>query len=87
DCPNVNENNGQERLLEVEWESDAPKNYNVHIEISGFDRRGLLNEVLQAVAETKTDMTSVSGRSDNNKMATISMTVSIRNTAHLQKVV
>ncbi|MDP4550412.1 bifunctional (p)ppGpp synthetase/guanosine-3',5'-bis(diphosphate) 3'-pyrophosphohydrolase [Alkalihalobacillus macyae] len=87
DCPNVNEDNAQERLLEVEWESDSPKNYNVDIEISGFDRRGLLNEVLQAVAETKTDMTSVSGRSDNNKMATISMTVSIRNTAHLQKVV
>ncbi|WP_431522100.1 RelA/SpoT family protein [Guptibacillus hwajinpoensis] len=87
DCPNVNEENAQERLLEVEWESDSPKNYNVDIEISGFDRRGLLNEVLQAVAETKTDMTSVSGRSDNNKMATISMTVSIRNTAHLQKVV
>ncbi|MGB8002309.1 MAG: bifunctional (p)ppGpp synthetase/guanosine-3',5'-bis(diphosphate) 3'-pyrophosphohydrolase [Anaerobacillus sp.] len=87
DCPNVNEENAQERLLEVEWETDSPKNYNVDIEISGFDRRGLLNEVLQAVAETKTDMTSVSGRSDNNKMATISMTVSIRNTAHLQKVV
>ncbi|WP_377888352.1 RelA/SpoT family protein [Alkalihalobacillus sp. R86527] len=87
DCPNVNEDNAKERLLEVEWESHSPKSYNVDIEISGYDRRGLLNEVLQAVAETKTDMTSVSGRSDNNKMATISMTVSIRNTAHLQKVV
>jgi GTP pyrophosphokinase len=89
DCPNIHTEETKDRLLTVEWEGSAKegKEYNVEIEISGFDRRGLLNEVLQAVNETKTNITAVSGRSDRNKMATISMAISIHNINHLQKVV
>jgi len=89
DCPNVTDEELQNRLIEVEWESDSAnrKEYNVDIEISGYDRRGLLNEVLQAVNETKTNITAVSGRSDRNKMATITMSISIVNISHLHKVV
>lgn len=89
DCPNVANVEAKPRLLEVEWEEglDGTKSYNVDIEISAFDRRGLLNDVLQAVAETKTNITAVSGRSDKNKVATINMTISIRNISHLQRVV
>ncbi|RXY98316.1 RelA/SpoT family protein [Fictibacillus sp. S7] len=89
DCVNVTTGDAQVRLLPVEWEGsiEKPKNYNVDIEINGFDRRGLLNEVLHAVGETKTNITAVSGRSDRNKMATISMSISIQNVNHLQKVV
>ena len=63
------------------------KEYNVDIEISGYDRRGLLNEVLQAVNETKTNITAVTGKSDRNKMATINMSIAIHNVSHLHKVV
>lgn len=90
DCPNVQSEEVADRLISVEWESDAKSNreYNVEIEITGFDRRGLLNEVLQAVNETKTDISAVSGKSDHrNKIATIHMTIAIRNISHLQKVV
>jgi guanosine-3',5'-bis(diphosphate) 3'-pyrophosphohydrolase len=90
DCPNVRTEEAADRLISVEWESDAKTNreYNVEIEITGFDRRGLLNEVLQAVNETKTDISAVSGRSDHrNKIATIHMTIAIRNVSHLQKIV
>lgn len=89
DCPNIDVENDESRLLPVEWEgaNHQTKNYSVDIEINGFDRRGLLNEVLHAVAETKTNISAVSGRSDKNKMATINMTISIQNVSHLQKVV
>lgn len=90
DCPNVQSEEAADRLISVEWESDTKSNreYNVEIEITGFDRRGLLNEVLQAVNETKTDISAVSGKSDHrNKIATIHMTIAIRNISHLQKVV
>jgi guanosine-3',5'-bis(diphosphate) 3'-pyrophosphohydrolase len=62
-------------------------NYSVDIEITGHDRNGLLNEVLQAVSESKTNISAVTGRSDKNKMAMIHMTILIRNTDHLQSVV
>lgn len=91
DCPNVLTTDAQERLIPVEWEHEAErvqrKEYNVEIEILGYDRRGLLNEVLQAVNEAKTNISSVSGKSDRNKVATINMSIFIQNINHLHKVV
>ncbi|MEN2765883.1 RelA/SpoT family protein [Ornithinibacillus xuwenensis] len=88
DCPNVQTEEAKERHLHVEWEADqAQKQYHVDLEISGYDRRGLLNEVLQAVNETKTNITHVNGRSDRNKMAIIHITILIQNTNHLRKIV
>jgi GTP diphosphokinase / guanosine-3',5'-bis(diphosphate) 3'-diphosphatase len=89
DCVNVQQEDVKERLLEVEWEGSFTKEleYNVDIEISGYDRRGLLNEVLSAVNETKTFISAVSGRTDRNRMATIHMSIAIHNIQHLQKVV
>ncbi|WML30593.1 bifunctional (p)ppGpp synthetase/guanosine-3',5'-bis(diphosphate) 3'-pyrophosphohydrolase [Neobacillus sp. OS1-32] len=89
DCTNIDSNDAQSRLIEVEWESSLNdrKEYNVDIEINGFDRSGLLNEVLQAVNETKTNISAVTGKIDRNKMATIIMSIAIHNVSHLQKVV
>ncbi|MBM4762402.1 bifunctional (p)ppGpp synthetase/guanosine-3',5'-bis(diphosphate) 3'-pyrophosphohydrolase [Bacillus sp. B15-48] len=89
DCTNIHTDDAQARLIPVEWETalNDRKEYKVDIEISGYDRRGLLNEVLQSVSETKTNITAVSGKSDRNKVATISMSIAITNVSHLQKVV
>jgi guanosine-3',5'-bis(diphosphate) 3'-pyrophosphohydrolase len=89
DCTNIPPADGEEgnRVIEVEWAEAVEANFNVEIEITGHDRRGLLNEVLQAVSESKTVMSAVSGRSDKNKMAQIHMTILIRNIDHLHAVV
>ncbi|NMO96760.1 RelA/SpoT family protein [Paenibacillus lemnae] len=90
DCPNLPATGDGEdaaRVIEVEWETTVEANYSVDIEVTGHDRNGLLNEVLQAVSESKTNISAVTGRSDKNKMAMIHMTILIRNTDHLQSVV
>ncbi|AJY76096.1 RelA/SpoT family protein [Paenibacillus beijingensis] len=90
DCPNLPiEMEGEEadRLIEVEWEDSADSNYSVDIEVTGHDHRGLLNEVLQAVSESKTNISAVTGRTGKNKMVIIHMTILIRNVDHLQSVV
>ncbi|NEU31565.1 bifunctional (p)ppGpp synthetase/guanosine-3',5'-bis(diphosphate) 3'-pyrophosphohydrolase [bacterium LRH843] len=90
DCANVNNEEVQARLLPVEWEGSTQqdKSYNVDIEITGYDRNGLLNEVLHAVTESRTVINAVSGRSDHRqKTVIIHMTISIRNIDHLHKVV
>ncbi|GAE26701.1 GTP pyrophosphokinase [Halalkalibacter wakoensis JCM 9140] len=90
DCANVQNEEAQGRLLPVEWEGDTQqsKSYNVDIEISAYDRNGLLNEVLQAITESRTVINAVSGRSDHRqKVATIHLTISIHNIDHLHKVV
>lgn len=88
-CPNIKQLYSKERLLEVMWEGEnqESKQYNVDIEITGFDRSGLLNEVLQAVSETKTQINAVSGKADKNKLAVIHMTIAIHNVNHLVRVV
>lgn len=55
--------------------------------MSGYDRPGLLNEVMQVVNEAKTNISAVSGRADRDKLATINLTIRIRDIAHLYKVV
>ncbi|PZD94157.1 (p)ppGpp synthetase [Paenibacillus sambharensis] len=90
DCNNIpTTGDGEEaaRVIEVEWEQSVEANYAVDIEIRGHDRKGLLNEVLQVVSESKTNISAVSGRSDKNKLALIHMTILIRNIEHLQSVV
>lgn len=90
DCANLPATgDGEEaaRVIEVDWESSVEANYSVDIEVTGHDRNGLLNEVLQAVSESKTNISAVTGRSDKNKMAMIHMTILIRNTDHLHSVV
>jgi GTP pyrophosphokinase len=90
DCPNVQDATGNERLIDVEWGqplTSTRKEYQVDIEISAFDRPGLLNEVMQVVNETKTNISAVSGKADRDKIATINMTIMITNIAHLHKIV
>ncbi|MCY0892386.1 MAG: bifunctional (p)ppGpp synthetase/guanosine-3',5'-bis(diphosphate) 3'-pyrophosphohydrolase [Acidibacillus sp.] len=88
DCPNVLAMIDEgSRMIEVEWESAIGQSYNVDIEVTALDRRGLINEVMNAVVETKTDITAVMGKSDRRRMATIHLSISIRNVDHLQTVV
>ncbi|HIS29386.1 MAG TPA: bifunctional (p)ppGpp synthetase/guanosine-3',5'-bis(diphosphate) 3'-pyrophosphohydrolase [Candidatus Avamphibacillus intestinigallinarum] len=89
DCPNVLDNGEDQRYLDVKWKENVPntKHYHLELEITGYDRNGLLNEVLQAMNEMKTTITEVNGKSDRNKMATIHIVVLIHNTKHLHKIV
>ena len=89
DCPNIQEDGSAERLIEVEWENGPAqrKEYPVDIEISAFDRPGILNDVMMAVSDSKTNILAVSGRADRDKIATIHLTISISNISGLHKVV
>ena len=88
DCPNVQNDEAHARIIDVEWEhldTQVKKEYAVDIEVSAFDRPGLLNEVLQVVTESKTNIAAVSGKTEND-IAAIHLTIKISNTAHLHKV-
>jgi guanosine-3',5'-bis(diphosphate) 3'-pyrophosphohydrolase len=75
------------RFIDVEWEADLRHEYNVDLEITGHDRSGLLNEVLATIADMKTNVTAVSGKTDKNRLAKMNITVAIQNLDHLHKVV
>ncbi|WHA08939.1 bifunctional (p)ppGpp synthetase/guanosine-3',5'-bis(diphosphate) 3'-pyrophosphohydrolase [Enterococcus montenegrensis] len=89
DCPNVNTPTAEKRLIEVEWEdtSNNSKEYDADLEIYGYDRSGLLNDVLQTVNAMTKRLQSVKAKSNKDKMATIRITVGIQNLTHLKQIV
>ncbi|WP_188882076.1 RelA/SpoT family protein [Alicyclobacillus cellulosilyticus] len=87
DCANVRQLLAdQNRVIEVEWATSANLSYPVDLEVLAVDRRGLVNEVMNAIAETKTEITAVSGRADARRMAHVVVSVRIRNLDHLRTV-
>lgn len=88
-CRNIQNEEANDRLIDVEWENEesSTKSYHVDLEISGYDRRGLLNDVLQIINESKTNIIAVQGRSERNKIATIHVTILIHNVNHLRHIV
>ncbi|WP_167628579.1 RelA/SpoT family protein [Listeria valentina] len=89
DCPNV-QSTETDRLIDVEWEDADEKSktdYNVDIEVFGYNRNGLLNDILQVVNSLTSNINGVNAKVDQNKMATLVLTLQIHNIAHLQRVV
>lgn len=89
DCPNVSsEGDLQNRLIEVEWENKkTEKIYDTDLEVYGFDRSGLLNDVLEVVNSMTNRLSNVNGRVDNNQMATIRLSIGIHNTEELERII
>ena len=66
DCPNVkNAEQSGTRLIDVSWNvvSDDRTHYNTDLEIQGYNRSGLLNDVLQAINNTTKQLNSINGGS------------------------
>ncbi|MBM6754284.1 MULTISPECIES: bifunctional (p)ppGpp synthetase/guanosine-3',5'-bis(diphosphate) 3'-pyrophosphohydrolase [Lactobacillaceae] len=87
DCPNVksSEQSGQ-RLVSVHWADPQgdKTNYDADIEVEGYNRNGLLSDVVRTVNNKTRYLNSINGKVDHNRMATISLTVGVRNLNHLQ---
>lgn len=91
DCPNiVNNDVADERLIEVEWEDTAAvgtKEYNADLEIFGYNRNGLLNDILQVVNSMTKNLMNVDAKQGKNKTANIHLRIGIQNLAHLERIV
>ncbi len=85
DCPSLAHFRGEEeRLIEVAWDVDTGGTFPAELEISAFDRPGLLSEILNAIADTRTNVNSVNARADANRVATIDLVLEIRDLGHLK---
>ncbi len=90
DCPNIAkaEQDGQ-RLIQVSWANDPNDRttYAAILSVQGYNRAGLLTNILTAVNNVTKTVSSVNGQVDNNKMATISLSVGIRNLEQLDRLI
>ena len=86
-CPNIVHET--ERLIDVEWvgNKNVDKRYQVDLEITGYDRNGLVNEILNLVASLKVPITRVNGLADETKLAKVSLSIMVPNKHELHRTV
>jgi GTP pyrophosphokinase len=88
DCQNLASSSElQERLIDVEWEDGAKKtkskDYIAELDVYGFNRSGLLNDILMVVSTQTKNLVSVDAKPTKDKMASIHLALGIHDINHL----
>lgn len=72
-----------ERMIEVEWDGAVSTNFNVGIEITGYDRGGILAEIMATLSELKVNITNVNAKVNDTKNMSIGLVVDVKDLAQL----
>jgi len=87
DCPNLSRNRAdRERWVDVEWESDGDRLFDVAIRIITENRRGVLAKVAAAIAEQQSNIQHVSMDGERAAHTQIYFTVQVSDRPHLARV-
>lgn len=88
DCQNIIEQIRQndERMIEISWSQKHGKDYQAEVQIEANDRYGLLAEITNIIATSKTTVKAINARTAKDGMAFINLTLQINNTEQLEKI-
>lgn len=89
DCNNLlTDPEYKERTIEVAWQNTAAsEDYETELQIAGFDRSGLMNDVLNVINHTVRSLKGINGRITDDGMAVLTVTVSISNVSQLEDLI
>jgi len=87
DCPNIDENNlGPDkslRLAEASWGTETTA-YTVDIQVTGFNKPGLISDVAQVLAKEQINVVSMNTKRGNTELVSLlSISIQIENTGQL----
>lgn len=87
-CPNVEKLLlDSERKVEVKWTTNGQDTaYAVRLLISSEDRTGVLAEITEAISSVGTNIVHVNAGTVDNRYGLIDMTLEIKDTQHLEKI-
>ena len=88
DCPSIAKNRGSERdrWIDVEWELDSGRLYDVSIRVVAENRRGVLARMAAAIADCGADIQNVSMDEERGVYTSIFFTLQVSNRIHLARV-
>ncbi len=88
DCPNTKTNlQGENRFIEVAWETAQNASYLSDIQILANDRGGLLVDITNSIADAKISLRAMNSRTTKEKVAIINLTLEITDTEQLNKII
>jgi len=76
-----------ERWVKVRWAAKVDEDFKSTLQISAADRRGLLADITQQLANMHISIHTLNSREENNGSAVISATITIRGLEHLDMVI
>jgi guanosine-3',5'-bis(diphosphate) 3'-pyrophosphohydrolase len=87
DCINLSDGSvDTNRLIEVSWVGEHKASYNAEIQLVARDRRAILADITNAIADIKINVTAINARTARNKLVVINITMEINDTQQLEKV-
>jgi GTP pyrophosphokinase len=89
DCSNMLrlDSERRRRLIDVKWTASDTKTYPVDVQVTAYDRQGLLRDVTTVLASESVNVISLDTRSvSRDQTAEIKMTVEVSDLSHLSRI-
>lgn len=90
DCQNaqasMNDPENRGRWVRAYWEDTKQENYKATLELTAMDRNGLVGDVAMALTDLRVPVYAMSARAVDNGRASMSLTIGIASTEHLNSV-
>jgi len=88
DCANAASLRGQaDRVIEVDWDHDAPGTYVVSIEVEALDRSKLLRDVAEVLSEHHVNIIGCSTQTQTDRVARLRFDFELADPGHLDSIV
>ncbi len=88
DCPNLQSLEwDQNRLVEVEWDTDVEGPHSVDVSVLTLDRPGVLAKVSSGISQCKANITKAEISTREDKKAVLDFVIEVKNTAHLEMII
>src|SRR5690349_20786163 len=87
DCANAASLRSQvDRVIEVDWDNDAPGNYVVGVEVEALDRSKLLRDVADVLSEHHVNILSCSSQTQADRIARLRFEFELADPGHLDSI-
>jgi len=86
DCPNVQNRNDPERLVQVSWGTKSGETFPVGIRVKAWDRVGLLKDVSTVLADERVNILFVQTTTNDDRTVDLSVTIEVENVGQLSRI-
>jgi len=87
DCPNMRSMaRERERVIEVSWAEGKPTSFAVSIQVDALDRKKLLGDVANVLADQKVNIVAASTQTGRDRIATLRFTFELADATHLSSI-
>jgi GTP pyrophosphokinase len=87
DCANaVSLKSQADRVIEVEWDNDAPGNYTVSVDVEAIDRSKLLRDIADTLSEHHVNIISCTSQTATDRIARLRFDFELADPGHLDSI-